>query len=78
VSGNVLAPRPRQLPAFSRKQILQPQVLNLNAVVSGMAPMLRRQIGENIGLTTVLAREAPPVWVHPGQIEQALLNPRRN
>jgi hypothetical protein len=40
--------------------------------------MLRRQIGENIGLATVLAREAPPVWVHPGQIEQALLNPRWN
>jgi PAS domain S-box-containing protein len=64
----------RQLLAFSRKQILQPRVLNLNEVVVGMAGMLRRLIGEHIEFTTVLKHETHTVRADPGQLEQVLLN----
>ncbi len=64
----------RQLLAFSRKQVLQPKVLDLNAVVAGMGSMLRRLIGEDIDLVTVLE---PALWcvrADPGQLEQVILN----
>jgi two-component system cell cycle sensor histidine kinase/response regulator CckA len=64
----------RQLLAFGRRQVLQPQVLNLNEVVSNMEKMLRRVIGEDIQLTTVLEPKLWPVKVDPGQIEQVLMN----
>ena len=64
----------RQLLAFSRKQVLQPEVLDVGDVVRGLQGMLRRIIGENIALT--LVPEATPGWVlaDRGQLEQVILN----
>ena len=64
----------RQLLAFGRKQVLNPRILNLNQVVSGLEPMLRRLIGEDINVSTVLAPDLGPVRADPGQIEQAVFN----
>jgi len=64
----------RQLLAFSRKQVLQPQVLQLNAVVAGLAPMLQRLISEDIELLTVLDPALGPVKADSAQLEQVLLN----
>src|SRR5262249_15473695 len=64
----------RQLLAFSRKQVLQPKVLDLNRVVSDMDQMLRRLIGEDIELETNLAPELWCVKADPGQIEQVIMN----
>jgi nitrogen-specific signal transduction histidine kinase len=63
-----------QLLAFSRKQVLQPAVLDLNAVVSNMQKMLRRLIGENVSLVTILEPDLMPVLADQGQIEQVILN----
>jgi PAS domain S-box-containing protein len=63
-----------QLLAFSRKQVLQPRVLDLNAVLSGIEKMLRRLIGEDIDLITRFAPDLGTVKVDPGQIEQVILN----
>ncbi|MFH1743086.1 MAG: PAS domain S-box protein, partial [bacterium] len=64
----------RQLLAFSRKQVLQPVVLNLNSVVDNMDKMLRRVIGEHIELATITDSDLGNVKADPGQIEQILLN----
>ena len=64
----------QQLLAFSRKQVLQPKVLDLNDVVAGMEEMVRRMIGENIDLVTVLRPDLWSVQVDPGQIEQVVMN----
>ena len=64
----------RQLLAFSRKQVLQPKVLDLNAHVSNMDKMLRRMIGEDIELVTLLVTDLGRIKADPGQIEQVLLN----
>ncbi len=64
----------RQLLAFSHRQILQPQVINLNFVISDLGKMLRRLINENIELTTVLDPELALTKADPGQIEQVLMN----
>ena len=64
----------RQLLAFSRKQVLQPRVLDLNLVVADMDKMLRRLIGEDIELKTSLREPLGSVRADPGQIEQVLMN----
>ncbi len=64
----------RQLMAFSRRQALQPQVLDLNSVVSGMRDMLSRTILDNIELVTTLAPDLQYVKADPGKIEQVILN----
>jgi two-component system, cell cycle sensor histidine kinase and response regulator CckA len=64
----------RQLLAFSRKQMLDPRVLDLNAVVDGIESMLRRLIGEDIELRTRPARDLGAVRADPGQLEQVILN----
>ncbi|MDQ2948682.1 MAG: response regulator, partial [Acidobacteriota bacterium] len=64
----------RQLLAFSRKQVVEPQILDLNSVVAGTERMLGRLIGEDITLTTVLAAGLDQVKADPGQIEQAIMN----
>ncbi|MEK6778636.1 MAG: PAS domain-containing protein, partial [Candidatus Deferrimicrobiota bacterium] len=64
----------RQLLAFSRKQVLQPKMMDLNAIVADTDKMLRRLIGENIDLVTVLKPDLGLVLVDPGQVEQVLMN----
>jgi two-component system, cell cycle sensor histidine kinase and response regulator CckA len=64
----------QQLLAFSRRQVLAPRLLDLNAVVADMDKMLRRLIGEHIELSTVLAPELGLVKADPGQIEQVIMN----
>jgi PAS domain S-box-containing protein len=64
----------RRLLAFSRRQALQPQVLDLNAVVADMEKMLRRLIGEDIELVTVQQPGLGAVRADPAQIEQVMLN----
>lgn len=64
----------RQLLTFSRKQVVQPQILNLNAIVNELETMLRRLIGENIELTTMLEPQLGRVKTDPGQMEQVLMN----
>ena len=64
----------RQLLAFSRKQVLQPRVVDLNAVIRAAEDMLRRVIGEDIELVTVLAPGSATVRADPVQLEQVILN----
>ncbi|MDI6752990.1 MAG: PAS domain S-box protein [Thermodesulfobacteriota bacterium] len=64
----------RQLLAFGRRQVLHPQVLDLNGIVTNMNKMLRRLIGEDIQLLTILDQELWSVKVDPGQIEQVIMN----
>ena len=64
----------RQLLAFSRQQVLQPVVLNLNDVVEGVGKMLHRLLGEDVELETHLARDAGNVKADAGQLEQVIIN----
>ncbi len=64
----------RQLLAFSRKQVLQPRILDLNAVVGETEKMLRRLIGEDVQLMTVFDEHLGSVRADPGQIDQVLMN----
>ena len=64
----------RQLLAFSRRQVMEPRVLNVNAVVSGIEVLLRRLIGEDIVLATDLDATIPSVLADPSQLEQVILN----
>lgn len=64
----------RQLLAFSRQQVLQPKALDLKATVAGTDKLLKRLIGEDIQLTTVLAPDLGVVKADPGQIEQIIIN----
>lgn len=63
-----------QLLAFSRRQVLQPRVLDLNAVVSDMDMMLRRLIGEDVELLTMLEPELAPIRADQTQLEQVIVN----
>ncbi|MDE3171819.1 MAG: response regulator [Gemmatimonadota bacterium] len=63
-----------QLLAFSRKQVLKPAVLDLGAVVDGVAPMLRRLIGEHIDLAIERSEPLARVLADRGQLEQVILN----
>src|SRR2546423_1443060 len=64
----------RQLLAFSRRQVLAPKVLDVNAVVANMDRMLRRLLGEDVELATSRDPSAGTVNADPGQLEQVLLN----
>ena len=64
----------RQLLAFSRKQIMQPRVLDLNEVVAGMQNLLARLVSEDITVQLDLQPRLWPVRADPGQIEQVLMN----
>jgi PAS domain S-box-containing protein len=63
-----------QLLAFSRRQVLQPRALDLNAVVSDMDMMLRRLIGEDVELVTLLDPDVSAVLADPTQVEQVIVN----
>ena len=73
-AGDRAAALTRQLLAFSRRQVLQPKVLDLNIVVTTMEHMLRRLIGEDIDLSTELSPSLSRVKADPGQIEQVIVN----
>jgi signal transduction histidine kinase/CheY-like chemotaxis protein len=64
----------RQLLAFSRRQVLQPKSLQLNLVVENLVKMVKRLIGEDIGLEIISDPDLGRVMVDPGQIEQVILN----
>ena len=64
----------RQLLAFSRKQVMQPRLLNLNEVISNVQSLLRRLVGEDIEVQLVLEKDLTPVMADPGQMEQVLMN----
>ena len=64
----------QQLLAFSRRQTLEPRVIDLNAIIENMGKMLQRIIGEDIVLKTFPFENLWPVKVDPGQIEQVIIN----
>lgn len=64
----------RQLLAFSRRQMVEMRVLNLNTILDGMAKMLQRILGEDVSLQMVLAPDLGSVKADSGQIEQVVLN----
>jgi len=64
----------QQLLAFSRRQVLQPKVIDLNALVSNVENLLRRLIGEDVLLATTLAGDVGRVRADPGQLEQVIVN----
>jgi PAS domain S-box-containing protein len=64
----------RQLLAFARREVVRPQVLDLDTVVTDVEDMLRRTLGEHIELVTSLAGHLWPVLADPGQLEQVLVN----
>jgi two-component system, cell cycle sensor histidine kinase and response regulator CckA len=64
----------RQLLAFGRRQVMQSRTVNLNGIVADIEKLLRRLIGEDVELRTVLDPELGLVKVDPGQIEQVIMN----
>ncbi|MEO8594720.1 MAG: ATP-binding protein [Candidatus Solibacter sp.] len=73
-AGERAAALTQQLLAFSRRQVLQPRVLDLNKLVTGLSTMLRRLIGEDIDLQLALRPDLGMVSADAGQIEQVLMN----
>jgi signal transduction histidine kinase/CheY-like chemotaxis protein len=64
----------RQLLVFSRKQVLQPQIVGINRVIEGLTKILRRLIGEDVMLSFSPGADLAPVKVDPGYLEQTLIN----
>lgn len=73
-AGKRAASLTSQLLSFSRKQVLQPEVLDLRTVISELARMLTRVIGEDINLINIPAPRSACVRADPGQIEQIIMN----
>jgi len=73
-AGERAAGLTQQLLAFSRKQILQPRVLDLNRVVDEMRRMLERLMGEDVEVCVTLQAEAATICADPHQLEQVLMN----
>src|SRR6185295_16619798 len=73
-AGHRAASLTRQLLAFTRQQVLEPKILDLNESVSTMAKLLRRLIGENIALVLYPHPALGRVKVDPGQVEQVIMN----
>lgn len=64
----------RQLLAFSRRDVLQPQPIELNAIIKGTLEMIRRLMGEDVKVISDLDAELPTVHADPGQIDQIIMN----
>ncbi len=73
-SGEQAASLTRQLLAFSRKQIMKPDILDLGALVENMRGMLRRLLGEDVELVVTAPQHLGSVQADPGQVEQVILN----
>jgi len=73
-AGERAASLTRQLLAFSRRQMLQPQVVDINTLVRQLEKLLRRLISEDVELVTALASDLRPVRVDPASVEQILVN----
>jgi two-component system cell cycle sensor histidine kinase/response regulator CckA len=73
-AGEKAASLTRQLLAFSRKQVVQPKLLDINEVINEMEKMLKHMIGENIDFQTLLGPELWKVCADPGQINQIIMN----
>jgi PAS domain S-box-containing protein len=73
-AGERAAALTRQLLAFSRRQMLQPQIVDINAIVRQLEKMLRRLISEDVELVTELASELKTVRADPASVEQILVN----
>ena len=73
-AGQRAAGLTRQLLAFSRRQLLHPRVVSLNAMVSELEPMLQRLLGSEVALESELDAELGHILVDPGQVEQVLVN----
>jgi two-component system, cell cycle sensor histidine kinase and response regulator CckA len=73
-AGKRAAALTRQLLAFSRQQVLDPKVIDLNGAVSDMEKLLRRLIGEDVELSTQLASDPGRVKADQGQLEQVVMN----
>ncbi len=64
----------QKLLAFSRQQVVEPRVLDLNSVITGMEEMLRRLIGEDVLLVTILGSNLRKIKADPNQLEQVIMN----
>jgi len=64
----------RQLLAFSRKQLLEPRVFDVNETISSLGRMLERLIGDDVELKTNVGADVPPIVADPGQFAQAIIN----
>ncbi|MBW2741090.1 MAG: response regulator [Deltaproteobacteria bacterium] len=73
-AGEKAASLTRQLLAFSRKQIVQPEILDINELLTDIEKMLGRLIGEDVELLTIPEPELWQVKIDPGQIEQVIMN----
>jgi hypothetical protein len=73
-AGNRAADLTKQLLAFSRRQVIQPTILNLNVVITDTQKMLRRLIGEDIEIVIQLAEDLGNVQADPGQMQQVIVN----
>jgi PAS domain S-box-containing protein len=73
-AGERAAALTKQLLAFSRRQVLQPKVLDLNQLVTRLGAMLQRLIGEDVDLRLLLRQDVGRVSADPGQMEQVIMN----
>ncbi|MBW2097137.1 MAG: PAS domain S-box protein, partial [Deltaproteobacteria bacterium] len=73
-AGRKAAALTRQLLAFSRRQTIEPEIINLNQILMESEKMLRRLIGEDIDFLTVYEQEPWHVYMDPGQVDQVVMN----
>ncbi|MFL5320403.1 MAG: ATP-binding protein, partial [Myxococcaceae bacterium] len=73
-AGQRAATLTRQLLTFSRRQVVEPQILDVNAIVSEAEKMLRRLIGSSIELDTSFEKNLPPVMMDRGHLDQVVMN----
>ncbi len=74
LAGNRARDVTRQLLAFSRRQVLEPRILDINQVLLGLEPMLRRLIGEDVDFSLLTKRTIGMVFADPGRLEQVVMN----
>ena len=74
LAGERAAHLTHQLLSFARREIVQPEIVDVNDVVSNVEQLLRRTLGEQVELNSSLAENLRPVLIDPGQLEQILVN----